>query len=323
MILTEYNKLLKILSEEKYFIIDGNVLSLYPDISTILKNKKHYVLENAEDSKCFGQYEKICHFFLESGVSRTSKIICIGGGATTDLGGFVASTLLRGIDWISIPTTLLGMIDASIGGKVGINTELGKNLIGQFHLPKEVFICVEFLKSLSQKEIDSAYGELIKYTFLSKDIFDKTLECESYQEILHDCAEFKESVVAKDFKEGSIRKTLNLGHTFGHAFEKTLNIEHGKAVFLGLKCLIDVFEIELKEEFELIAKKLKLDHLVFEKADFNKFLTYMMQDKKKISEDEIEFILPQNIGEIIVKAQNIKDIEDKLKNEKIFQKYFY
>ena len=186
-------------------------------------------------------------------VGRADAIVGIGGGATTDLAGFVAATWLRGIDWYAIPTTLAAMVNASIGGKTGINTSAGKNLVGAFYSPNHVIIDTSFLDSLSDRDYAAGFFEVIKTGLIADaTILIRLHELQSLSEVrnfstelIEKSARVKADVVSKDFKEGKLREVLNFGHTFGHAVEKSMNyqLRHGEAVSVGL-----VYALLLSEE---------------------------------------------------------------------------
>ena len=180
----------------------------------------------------------------EFGLTRSDCIIGIGGGSTTDLAGFVAASWLRGISWHAIPTTLAGMVDAAIGGKTGINSSHGKNLIGAFHSPTSVIIDKEFLNSLSERDFSAGMAEVIKAGFISDaKILELSLSAKTnIGELISRSVQVKARVVSADFKESKLREILNYGHTLGHAIEKfeSYKLRHGEAVAIGL-----VFAAEL------------------------------------------------------------------------------
>lgn len=180
----------------------------------------------------------------EFGLTRSDCIIGIGGGSATDLAGFVAASWLRGIVWHAIPTSLAGMVDAAIGGKTGINSSYGKNLIGAFHSPSSVVIDREFLKTLSDRDFNAGIAEVIKAGFISDPkILDLALDSKSnIAELISRSIAVKAQVVSADFKESRLREILNYGHTLGHAIEKIegYKLRHGEAVAIGL-----VFAAEL------------------------------------------------------------------------------
>jgi len=174
----------------------------------------------------------------EFGLTRSDCIIGIGGGSTTDLAGFVAASWLRGISWHAIPTTLAGMVDAAIGGKTGINSSHGKNLIGAFHSPTSVIIDKEFLNSLSERDFSAGMAEVIKVGFISDaKILELSFSAKAnIGELISRSVQVKAQVVSADFKESKLREILNYGHTLGHAIEKleSYKLRHGEAVAIGL-----------------------------------------------------------------------------------------
>lgn len=203
----------------------------------------------------------------KNGFTRSDLVVAIGGGTVTDLGGFVAATWLRGIDWIAIPTTLAGMVDASIGGKTGINSAYGKNLVGAFHSPISVIIDPMWLKTLSDRDFAAGLAEVIKCGFIDDAEILQLLKGRTLSQVRSDNAlvlklieksiTTKAKVVSVDFKESELREILNYGHTFGHAIEKVsqYSIRHGEAVAIGM-----VFAAELAAAKGLIGSDLVLQH---------------------------------------------------------------
>ncbi len=322
-----YNEILNKIKEFNFIVIDNKIIELYPEIKNLLPNKRAYVLNNPEKNKSMQVYEEICTSFLNQRISRGDKVLAIGGGATSDLAGFVAATILRGIEWEVIPTTLLAMIDASIGGKVGINTDGGKNLIGAFHQPRSVHICTDFLKTLSATELDSGKGELLKYAFLNSEIGQKVLEHGfdqriTDQEIIIDCASYKEKVVKDDFNDLGQRKILNLGHSFGHAIEKTLRIPHGIAVNCGLELIIKLYHPDMLALLVRLQEKLGLEQYKIKGINFKDFSNYLAMDKKRIDLNTIELILLSEVGEPRIEKKLVSDIIRELQNHEIYHSYF-
>ena len=276
-------------------------------------------LKSPEEEKNLEVYGEAIEFLLKQGISRNSTLYVFGGGATTDFGGFVASTILRGIKWVAIPTTLLAMVDGSIGGKVALNMERGKNLVGSFHCPEKVMICGDFLTSLPDKEWMSGKGEILKYGFLSKDIYELILKNSSIEDIAVACAKFKNEIVEKDFRESGERIILNLGHTLGHAFETTLKIPHGQAVAMGLKYLFKIMNMnDALNDWEKLVKALKLPQEKFEivnysNFDLKTFVSYIEQDKKK-KETNLRLVLVNRIGFCYVEEVSMKDFKTKIQS---------
>ena len=203
-----------------------------------------FITPDGEGQKDISVVEEIWQILGANDFGRTDAIIGIGGGATTDLAGFAAATWLRGIAWYAIPTTLAGMVDASVGGKTGINTKAGKNLVGSFYSPREVCADLSWLETLSDRDFSAGLAEVIKTGFISDTTILELLESVSgidaarslSQELVSKSVAVKARVVNADFKEGRLREILNFGHTLGHALEKESNysLRHGEAVSIGL-----------------------------------------------------------------------------------------
>lgn len=215
------------------------------------------VLEIDEAHKSLETVQHIWDFFFAQGLTRSGLVICVGGGVLTDIAGFAASTYKRGIDYIAIPTTLLAMVDASSGGKTGINYHGLKNSIGAFAAPIETLICPEWLQTLPAKEMLSGFGEMLKTGLIhSNRLWSKllqldlgTMDIKELTPLIDACVHAKEEIVKQDPKESGLRKVLNFGHTFGHALEEISLVEkrlpeqtvlqhsgllHGYAVVYGL-----------------------------------------------------------------------------------------
>jgi 3-dehydroquinate synthase len=281
-------------------------------------------LKNPEEEKTMEVYVQAIEFFLQQGITRPSTLYAFGGGATTDLAGFVAATILRGINWVAVPTTLLAMIDGSIGGKVAVNMPQGKNLVGSFHAPVSVYVCGDFLTTLPEKEWVSGKGELLKYGFLSKEIHEMILKKTSIEDIAIECANFKTKIVENDFREEGERMFLNLGHTLGHAFESTLKISHGHAVAMGLKYIFRLMKQEealiqwekMVKALALPAEKYEIDR--FPNFELKTFLSYLEQDKKK-NETKLRLILVKSIGSCYVEEVTLKDFKAKIQSHDEFK----
>ena len=262
----------------------------------------------------------------------------MGGGITGDVGGFAASLYKRGLKFINVPTTLLSQVDSSVGGKTGVNTKEGKNLIGSFYQPKIVISDTEFLKSLPRREVICGYGEILKHSLILNKIFYKYLNKYSLEilnlkspfieKAIFESCKIKKTIVEKDEKEKDIRKILNFGHTFAHAYEATLGysrkLNHGEAVILGiitaLKFSLEMKLIKPKECNQIIQHiiKLRLPSNIknyFSPKNLNTILTFMMKDKKNISK-KINLILLKKIGSTIIDNEyNSLKIKNFLKKE--------
>jgi 3-dehydroquinate synthase len=202
------------------------------------------VVPSGEGSKSISEWSRIMDIALQSRVRRKTPLIAVGGGVTGDLAGFVAASVLRGLPLIHIPTTLLAMVDSSIGGKTGINHATGKNLIGAFYQPRHIIADMRFLETLPEREWNCGMGEILKYACISKtSIFDDANavlngeQGETLKKLISDCAQIKCDIVADDELESGARAFLNYGHTFAHALEAHTNYKrfaHGEAVYVGL-----------------------------------------------------------------------------------------
>ena len=221
--------------------------------SLVLPQENIYYTRDGEDQKEISEVIELWKKLGEIGFGRKGAIIAIGGGATTDLAGFVAATWLRGVDWYAFPTTLAAMVDASVGGKTGINTESGKNLVGAFYSPRSVEIDLRFLDSLSDRDFSAGMAEVIKTGLIADESILQLIEREpslsgareNAQELIVKSITVKARVVSADFREGREREILNFGHTFGHAVEKisAYGLRHGEAVAIGT-----IYALHLSEE---------------------------------------------------------------------------
>jgi len=304
------------------FLIDKKVLNVFKKVKNY-KNLKYITLNCSEKIKSFQYYSIICNKVLSLGVDRKSVLVVIGGGTLGDLGGFIASTLLRGIDLVLIPTTLLSQVDSSIGGKNGINTSFGKNLVGTFYQPKLIIIDPYFLSSLPKREILSGYAEIVKHAIIydqkffdwlnrnSKDIFK--LKYHVLCKAIHKSILIKKTYVEKDEKEKLKNKysraILNFGHTFGHALETYYNynkrLTHGEAISIGMMIATTLsyklnylsFKDLIKIKNHFIANGLPIE----DKEMYNKKIFEIIYKDKKNTDNKINLILLKNIGKSFFK----------------------
>lgn len=320
---------LKELIPNKYssilIITDDHVAPLYlADIKGALENETVFeaIIPSGEASKNIHTYYELQTIALENNLDRKSLIIALGGGVIGDLAGFVAATFMRGIDYIQVPTTILAH-DSSVGGKVAINHELGKNMIGNFYPPRAVVYDVETLKTLPKHEIRSGYAELVKEAFIADELFLNDLFKTNIYEVpdneliehLYNGIKIKANIVEQDEKEADIRKFLNFGHTFAHALETELGygkITHGEAVAIGMLFAIKVSDERLHTS--LPADKL-YNWLIFngyplslQEIDMERIIDHMKRDKKSLSK-QVQMVLLEKIG----KPQVIHLEDDELK----------
>ena len=254
-------------------------------------------------------------------LDRKSLLIAFGGGVIGDMTGFTASMYQRGIGFIQIPTTLLAQVDASVGGKTGVNNKFGKNLIGAFYQPKAVYIDIDFLDTLPPREFSAGLAELIKMSIMfDKDFFDflqnNNLDNKkNLSKAIARSIELKAWVVNQDEKEAGIRAVLNYGHTFGHVIENETNYKkylHGEAVAIGIvmaNTLANILGLMTTDEMDMV-KKLLIKHNLptdYEIKDVEKFYNKFLLDKKSAN-DKIKFILPNKIGNFETKVDIDKSI---------------
>ena len=323
-------------------ISDKNILEKNPTLFNNYLKKKieldQIILPQGEKIKSFKYLELIVEKILKLGVDRNTLLICIGGGVLGDLVGLASSLILRGLDFVQVPSTLLAQVDSSVGGKTGINSKYGKNLIGSFNQPKSVIISTDILKTLNKRDINSGYAEILKYSFINdKNFFNWlvkngkkviSLHTESCVYAIKKSCSIKSKIVSIDEKEKGIRELLNFGHTFGHAIEAitgyTNKIKHGEAIFIGMYLAIK-FSIFLKickrdvlEKYSAHLKNLKINYKL---SDYNirispkSFLRHMRFDKK-VKNNKIKLILIEEIGSPTrLFLDNEKLLSNFLKNE--------
>ena len=201
-----------------------------------------FVFKNGEKSKSFETYGEILNFLAQNELSRTDMVVALGGGVVGDISGFSASTYLRGVKYVQIPTTLLSQIDSSVGGKTAIDLKAGKNLVGAFCQPELVICDTDCLSSLSEKVLEDGFGEGAKYALLDKKVFELVKNKDfSMQDFIYLCVDYKRCIVEHDEFEKGNRKLLNLGHTVAHSIEKlsSFTISHGNAVAMGLDFVLN------------------------------------------------------------------------------------
>jgi 3-dehydroquinate synthase len=299
-------------ASKTFILTDSNVAeAVLPRILANLgasENIEIIEVEPGEDSKSIEVATQIWGTMLECNADRKALLINVGGGVITDLGGFVASTYKRGINFIHIPTSLMAMTDAAIGGKTGIDLELFKNVVGTFAEAKAILVQPDFIETLEENEILSGFAEMIKHGIIADPILFEALEAiedtnkDHISLFIERSAHVKEGIVSQDFKETGLRKTLNFGHTIGHAIESaSLNsspISHGYAIGLGMQVEISLAHkkgLINTIDFERIQKKLAIHFPIKDKYNWNELLAFLKNDKKN-EKDEIRFALPDALG---------------------------
>lgn len=324
LIYDSFDRLFPLLEGEKEVVvlIDQRVKELYghhflyPQI----------VVETGEQHKNLANVEKIANALLEMECSRNAFLLCVGGGILTDIGGFVASIYKRGIKCGYVPTTLLAQVDASTGGKTGVNLSGLKNILGTFSLPEFTYINTSTLKTLPHRELLAGAAEMIKaFAIKDKESFAKAHMCfrngidtssPEFRELLATAIEIKDGVVERDFRESGERKLLNFGHTFGHAIEKCASergdsILHGEAVAKGMKVAAQISVRKgLFSQGGCDTLCTTLSQMGFDLSvgySVEKMMEAIKNDKKR-GENGVDFVLLQEIGKSCVETISFDDL---------------
>ncbi len=322
--LTQLNEFLVLHPYFKYFIISDNKVAQYC-ITHLLKKVKLLakaevlVVAHGEENKTIETCVNLWSELTDSAADRKSLVINVGGGVISDMGGFVASAYKRGIDFINVPTTLLSMADASVGGKTGIDFGSYKNHIGTFTQPKGVFIAPVFLKTLDKRQLVNGFAEIIKAALIAdvrlwKTLLDlKGLPLNKLNTLIHRSVEIKNTIVKKDPLEKNERKALNFGHTIGHAIEsfylkkKGKKLLHGEAIAIGMISEAYLsFKMELLRQEELLQiTQLILNYFPKQRLNKKDFLVMMalMQHDKKNEQGKTRFTLLQGIGKFRINIE--------------------
>ena len=323
----------KISNAKEIFLIFDSKLpeSSLKKVHSFIKKSKPSKFESFkfvanEKNKSLEISERILEKFIDLRFSRESLIVSLGGGITTDISGFIASVFLRGIDVIHIPTTLLAQVDASIGGKTGVNSKKYKNMIGTFKQPNSVLIDTDFLKSLNKRHIAAGYSEIIKHALiddvklLSKlEKFGGRIDSVELAELIKISSKIKAKIVEQDEEEKSVRAHLNFGHTFAHAIESVQSfkgLNHGEAVGVGMLCaaklsfLLNKLTIKEFDRVMGIIKKYKLPTKLPSNCEPQQILKAMELDKKN-KNNSLRFIILNGLGKVEI-IENVP--EEKILN---------
>ncbi len=318
----------KRLNGSLFIITNTTVAKLY--LSNLLKafkkngfKVKHFIIPDGEQYKNIETLEKIYAGALKSGVDRSSCVIALGGGVVGDIAGFFSSSYMRGLPYVQIPTTLLAMVDASIGGKTGVDLKEGKNLVGSFYQPKAVWIDTSVLKTLPERQIRNGLAEVIKYGVIADPgIFgllekrlSKGVKGIGWEAVIFRCAKIKAEVVEIDeFETKGLREILNFGHTFGHAIETLSGYKkylHGEAVAIGmliasrLASIVNKFSGERR--IERLISLAGLPTKLKERWPSERILSVMAKDKKSKG-GKNRIVLPLEIGKAAVYSDISKNL---------------
>ncbi|MEE4246415.1 MAG: 3-dehydroquinate synthase [Kangiellaceae bacterium] len=309
-------------NHQQIVVISNDVVApLYlSSVKQALSDRQVYefIIADGEVNKSLVSFEQACQFLIENNIRRNALIVALGGGVVGDLSGFVAACYQRGVNFIQVPTTLLAMVDSSVGGKTAINHPSAKNMIGAFYQPKSVLIDLSVLASLPAREFSAGMAEVIKYGLVDDFSFFQYLEQHTDTILAHDqkvlahvvaeCCRIKAKIVIEDETEQSIRAILNLGHTFAHAIEKLGRYRtflHGEAVAIGM-CMAfelstthNLIERDYLSRLEALLLAFNLPVRVKHKYNKQDFIDIMLLDKKNKS-DKITLILPVEYGRVVI-----------------------
>lgn len=301
-------------------ITDGNIHRLYGEL---INSYEHILIGLGETIKTLQTAEKIWRQLLEMGADRKTFIVGIGGGIVTDITGFVASTYMRGLRFGFVSTTLLGQVDASVGGKNGVNLDGYKNIIGVFNQPEFVICELDMLQTLPVREVRAGLSEIIKAGILGDLELFEMFEKNSYSDFIENkellleavkrAVLLKADVVESDEREGGRRKLLNLGHTIGHAIEKcSSEFLHGEAVAIGMVNIADIsiseglLDPEAAARIKRVLERMELP--THTSIDHNRLYKALLSDKKK-EVKHIDLILIKSVGEAIIKPYGLEAVE--------------
>ena len=315
------SQLKNFINQEKHVIFIDSKLS---SIINLDPKFKIFELEINESTKDLNTIQKIWKIMFSESLDRSSKIIGIGGGVLSDLVGFATSTFKRGANLSLVPSTFLGMVDAAHGGKTGFNNEFGKNQIGTFFIPEKIFICTEFLDSLSEIEMNNGIIESLKAGFLGdKEIIEMIYQdkLNNLEEIIKKSIQVKYNILKNDLRESNERMFLNLGHTIGHLIEKDLNysISHGQAVAIGMLKGFEISESKfnlnssIRDEFKSFLNKQSMKTEYSFNSNQSE-LKEIISNDKKVTSDVVKFVLIKNIQEPVLIDFSINDLLEVLTN---------
>jgi len=307
-------------------VISSEMLIHFTPIELAGLSIQVFEIPDGESGKNVQTLESLWDRLGRAGFTRSDLIIAIGGGATTDIAGFAAATWLRGIDWIAIPTTLAGMVDASVGGKTGMNSKFGKNLIGSFHSPIAVLVDLSWLSSLTERDFAAGLAEVVKTGFIADGeilakLADKSISqvrdsTELTEELIFRALQVKAKVVSEDFRESFAREVLNYGHTLGHAVElhSKYSLRHGEAVAIGmvfvaeLSSRVGVMSAELVQQHRKLLSDLGLP-ITYVKDAWPELSLLLAMDKKSRG-NSLRFVAISGIGKTLRLADvNQEDLE--------------
>jgi len=312
--------------DDCFYVIDRNVFELHGSLFAGINKNRLYLLRSEEQKKNIHSVVEIVEKFLSAGMKRRSTLISVGGGITQDITGMSASIYYRGVGWIYFPTTLLAQSDICIGGKTSRNHNNYKNVIGNFFSPDAVYVCCDFLRTLSKKDYLSGVGEIVKLFLISgrkgfeeiKVSMDKLMagDKEVVPDKISKCLSIKKEYIEKDEFDLGLRGILNFGHTVGHAIESAseYKISHGEAVVIGMDIanvisrdrgiLNESVRTDIKQS---VCVPLMKDILSAEALDVRNVISYLKKDKKRVGNDHSFILMDNNFN--FKKFNDVKDVE--------------
>lgn len=296
-------------------VTDTGVPSEYAEkVAKAAKEPTVVTINAGESSKCMAEYSRLLSVMTHKGFTRNDAVVAVGGGVVGDLSGFVAASYMRGIDFYNIPTTLLSQVDSSIGGKVAIDFEGYKNIVGAFYQPKAVIVDPNVLSTLPKRQLSNGMAEALKMSMTSDpelfSIFEQGKAFSEIDTVIERSLKIKKSVVEQDEKESGLRKILNFGHTVAHAIESEygfLELYHGECVALGMVAMCSG---ELRERLLKILKNLNLP--TFVPVNYEKLIDAMRHDKK-MSGNEITVVYVPEIGKYELKTMPFEELKINMK----------
>ena len=326
----------KSLSEDSCLVIDKQVFNIFFKSALPKENEKIFLVDAREENKNIETVLSICNFFSKNNINKGSNVLVIGGGILQDLGGTSSYLYKRGIPWTYFPSTLLGISDSCLGGKTAVNFGDYKNLLGLFSAPSEIILCSDFIETLSRKDLECGYGEIFRLLITggekSFNVFNENIlpaisgTEDSLNSLILNSLLIKKAVVEKDEFEINIRKSMNYGHTIGHALEAMSNysIPHGIGVCLGILIENDLFSkldlmpSRLNEKIVFSAKKIISNEYIhiLQEMNFNQISEHLKKDKKTIG-SKANFTYLENLGNMKFSYTEVDDIQSNLEKSKM------
>lgn len=293
--------------DKKYLLVtDSNLYQIYKDLFDNKKLESIIVINSGDEHKSLENYTKIISRLQESNFTKNDCIIAFGGGMISDICLFVAATYQRGMDIILIPTSLLAMVDASIGGKCGLNYQTYKNQIGTYYFPSKIIIDEELLNTLPTNEYNNGFSEIIKYSIIKDAKMFSSIVNNKYKidDLISRCIDIKLEIIKEDMYDSTLRKLLNFGHTYGHIVESASNykLSHGHCVAIGM--YKETSNQDIKNQiYLLLSKYFNLDY----QLDIETIKKYLVKDKKRTNQT-IDVVLIEEIGKAKIVTKKVEDL---------------